>query len=256
MKKLHGVKMKDLWSYADKPLKHIVIAGVRIPYRVDRRNVRNTRLEFRKGELLVVLSPSESSEAEILKEKQKWVLKNYLKICERRNQIRTWHDESQIMIMGKPFTFVEYVEGHGVWIDFERKAIHMNRKIQRHKSQVKNILKRKLAEEIHKRINMFSEELGRNPNGFRIKTQKTSWGSCSSKQNLNFNLKLIFLPPELVDYVVFHEILHLRYMSHGKRFRAVMKKRFRNVKQLEDKLATWWHYVQMAPVAELLTKSI
>lgn len=51
-----------------------------------------------------------------------------------------------------------------------------------------------------------------------IKNQRKVWGSCSSKRNLNFNYKLLFLESALADYVVVHELCHLREMNHSKKF--------------------------------------
>lgn len=51
-----------------------------------------------------------------------------------------------------------------------------------------------------------------------IRNQRRCWGSCSSLKNLNFNYKILFLPPHLQDYIVVHELCHLAEMNHGRNF--------------------------------------
>jgi len=61
-------------------------------------------------------------------------------------------------------------------------------------------------------------------NRVAIKNTTTRWGSCSSKGNLNFNYKIIYLKPALADYLIVHELCHLGELNHSKRFWALVSK--------------------------------
>ena len=58
-----------------------------------------------------------------------------------------------------------------------------------------------------------------------IRQQRSRWGSCSAKRNLNFNWKLILAPPECLEYVVIHELAHLKVFNHSEAFWDEVRKR-------------------------------
>lgn len=70
-----------------------------------------------------------------------------------------------------------------------------------------------------------------------IREQKTCWGSCSSKRNLNFNWKLILMPAEIMEYVVVHELAHLFEMNHSKAFWSIVERVLPDYR----KRRTWLH---------------
>ena len=71
---------------------------------------------------------------------------------------------------------------------------------------------------IPERVAHFAEKMGITYGRITIRNQKTRWGSCSSKGNLNFNCLLMLTPPEVIDYVVIHELCHRKEMNHSKAF--------------------------------------
>ncbi len=69
-----------------------------------------------------------------------------------------------------------------------------------------------------------------------IRNQKSRWGSCSRTGNLNFNYKLVFLPPDQRDYVIVHEICHIKEFNHGQGFWALVGETIPGYKELRKKL--------------------
>ena len=72
--------------------------------------------------------------------------------------------------------------------------------------------------------------------GITIRNQRTRWGSCSSKGNLNFNCLLMLLPPEIIDYVVVHELCHRKEMNHSPKFWVQVERILPNYRILKQQL--------------------
>ena len=76
---------------------------------------------------------------------------------------------------------------------------------------------------IRERLEYYIPRVGRRPGRVAIRDQKSRWGSCSQKENVNFNWKLIMAPPPALDYVVIHELCHLHEFNHSPRFWALVE---------------------------------
>ena len=84
--------------------------------------------------------------------------------------------------------------------------------------------RKQAAEVIKARCRYYAPVMGVSYGTVTIREQKTRWGSCSTKGNLNFNWKLVLMPPEILDYVVVHELAHRIQMNHSAAFWAEVGK--------------------------------
>jgi len=74
------------------------------------------------------------------------------------------------------------------------------------------------------RIRHFASKIGVNYGTVTIRSQRSRWGSCSGKGNLNFNCLLMLTPPEVVDYVIVHELCHRKELNHSPKFWAEVER--------------------------------
>lgn len=151
-------------------------------YKVIRSKRRTMALEIRQDGQVVVRAPYRISQVRIqrfVEEKADWIQKNLEKIQNQQQE------KTQILKL----------------------------------SQEERIRLQKAAGEVFlQRSRYFAALLNVHFNRITIREQKTRWGSCSSNRNLNFNWKLMLAPPEILDYVVVHELCHLKEMNHSPAF--------------------------------------
>lgn len=83
------------------------------------------------------------------------------------------------------------------------------------------------------RVNYFNKIYKFKFNRINIKNQKTRWGSCSKKGNLNFNYKIALLPQTLSDYIIVHELCHLGEFNHSKQFWKLISKTIPNYSEIK-----------------------
>lgn len=151
---------------------------------------------------------------------EEWIL-NTLQKKKQLLEEKDWYYTRQIMYLGAywPVEMIINLEERQK-VDFTEKGFIIV-------SDGSESMCRQLMEEFYRKqakdhlMNLayqYAEWVGVHIKKITIRNQKTRWGSCSSKGNLSFNLKILCAPQEMMEYVVLHEVMHLKHFNHSKAF--------------------------------------
>ena len=127
----------------------------------------------------------------------------------------------------------KFVESRLDWIKTNKQSMNVQLEKKRNLPEIDRKVARKI---LCRRIGELAQLHNFVYNRVSIRKQKTRWGSCSTKNNINLNANLLHLPPELVDYVLLHELVHTRVKNHGKDFWDELETVVPNARQVDRKL--------------------
>ena len=170
---------------------------------------------------LIIRAPLRAPDAMInaaIREKSGWILK---KICEmkKRPQVVVHHyEEGEIFwFLGRPYPLHITDDGGSGIQRTDRLSVPRRPDIR---PGIQRWYTEEAAKEIHSRCMWFSMMTGYSPTSIRITDATQRWGSCNHLGGLNFSWRLIQAPLEIVDYVIVHELVHLRQPDHSPKFWA------------------------------------
>lgn len=166
---------------------------------------------------------------EVVRKKADWIERKVNEIKARNSKLicRQFVSGEKILYLGKEYILqvVEKDSGRSDVIVQEGTVIvYISSRLsdESRKQTIKEALikwyKQHFSEIVKERLENYSLQLKAAPIKVVIKNQKTMWGSCSKKGNINLNWKLVMAPVEIIDYVIVHELCHLKVMNHSKDF--------------------------------------
>lgn len=212
----------------------IQLGGQSVAYTV-RRTKTGKRLRIQvnpKGvEVILPRQAAESQAASFLHENAGWVLEQ-MAFVERMQPLRvapSSPEDRTILLRGIP-SRVEIVHepsrrSYG-WVEAMPGVLHLhipaNSKVDPNRA-LETWLRRQARQYIEARLAVRSAEMGQQPKRIYIMNQRTKWGACSTKGNLTFNWRLILAPPEVLDYIVVHELAHLIELNHSAKFWLIVR---------------------------------
>lgn len=224
------------------------IGNTAIPYTLsDSKKTKHIKLVVDINGLRVVKPPRAKIEEveKLLKAKSNWIYKHYMDFQTMKvdKYKRDWESGERVLYRGNNYNIRIIPHKEQITrINFngERFEILVNETATENdrKTLIENAFRnwymRIAYDALKERLDYFCKITGLTYNTMKIKEQKTRWGSCSKKGNLNFNWKLIMSPQWVIDYVVVHEICHLRYLNHSKQYWELVSLYMPNYKNAQE----------------------
>lgn len=142
----------------------------------------------------------------------------------KRLRLAVYCDGSFVVTLSKNFPeskIEKYLISKSQWIisklDFFNE-LNKKQKLSTEKNGL-SVYKKDALDLVNKRLKYFNSKFYNYKfNQIKIKNQKTLWGSCFKRGNLNFNYKILFLTPKVRDYIIVHELCHIKELNHSRKF--------------------------------------
>lgn len=216
-----------------------------IDYKLVRSRRRTLAICITKSGEAEVRAPLKLSKETIdrfVSSKQEWITQKTAIMAERAQRRKAFlvQEGDTLTLLGREYPVVS---GTKAEFDGERFLVPFaeNKII---KSWLLALYKQLAKQEIEKRIEYFSQTMGLQPTSVKIGSANTYWGCCSAKNGLIFSWKLVMAQPDAIDYVIVHELAHIKEHNHSARFWELVenvlpdyKLRREKLKELQRKLS-------------------
>jgi predicted metal-dependent hydrolase len=161
----------------------------------------------------------------VLRDHARWVVRKLTEWGEKRAPGRRWDSGEVLMFMGQPLTLSIAEDVPAVMrLDGVLQVLTRRRQPENIAALVRDWLRTQALSDFAQRIDRYRAAMTVAPVDIRLSNARTRWGSCHASGRILLNWRLIQMPARLIDYVVVHELAHLREMNHSPRFWAVVAK--------------------------------
>lgn len=203
-----------------------------IEYEIKRSKRKTVAIHITEDGKVEVRSPYRASKAiidEFVKSKESWIDKHLTAI---KNRVKTQLAiGGNMLFLGKEYPLLEN-EGYS-YFDGEAMSIQKGADIY---AVLAEFYRSKAKELIPDMVHASETVMGLNANKISVTSARTRWGSCSGKNNLNFSWRLMMAAPDVIKYVIIHELAHIKEKNHGKRFWTLVEQYEPEYKAKKEKL--------------------
>jgi len=219
--------------------------GVVIPYHLERRARKTVGLKINHNGL-IVHAPTRLSQKELermLLSKADWIVK---KLQDQRENILPafeWKDGASLLLLGNPIQLSVRPDSVSRALEYEPGRISVALPTPNNQTSIaRKVLqwyKKQALTDFTRRIALLAAKLGADTPPLFLSSARSRWGSCNSRGEIRLNWRLLQAPPHIINYVVAHELAHLKEMNHSAKFWAIVEKIYPDYKTAEKELKVW-----------------
>jgi len=192
-------------------------------YTLEQKEIKHARIRVSEDGSVRVLVPYDFNDEDIeslLAKKARWIAKQQSYFASKS---RIELGRNQLLLFGNRYDyFYDESTKRKVIVDHDFKTIRCNTDLLEIKNQEK-WYKKVAKEYLSMRAEELSERLGFTYNKLFVRGQRTKLGNCSEEKNISLNWRLIKAPKMVIDYLIIHELVHTRIMSHTRKFWTMLK---------------------------------
>ena len=220
-------------------------SGDQLHYQLERRQRRTVGLKI-TADGLVVHAPKRISQTlleSLIAQKADWIQKKLSARNENKIPALQWLDGEQLLLLGNSITLALRHDARSRAVSYQPGLLALAMPNHDDESAVsRKVLqwyKKQALTDFARRLEIFSARLGVALPKLLISNARTRWGSCNSKKEVRLNWRLLQAPPHLINYVICHELAHLKEMNHSAKFWAVVASIYPDYKAAEKELKVW-----------------
>lgn len=147
-----------------------------------------------------------------------WLARELARLSTRPAQSRQWLVGTEILFRGEPVRIEAGVNGASGHIQFGNELVRVTDPASNQRAAIERHLWRLAAKELPPKVREYASVHQLPVRRITVRNQKSRWGSCSARGTISLNWRLIQSPPFVRDYIILHELIHLREMNHSARF--------------------------------------
>lgn len=218
-----------------------------IAYTINKAKIKNIYITIENGEV-VIKAPwytTRNQIQEVVESKRDWIIKKLEEYNVSPRKAKEYEDGEKFQILGESYYLnIYYKDINNAILNVENEKIEIILPLsyaeEDNTEQIKKMIDKMyymIAEkEVESAMEKTRKMVGLAPEEYKIKKIKYAWGTCSSRKVITINQNLMMYSRKAIEYVVLHEICHLKYMNHSKKFWEMVESYMPDYKEAEKEL--------------------